>query len=255
MIRVQRGDPPDGFSTRAEGWLETFRIRQLADPHLTLTRYWNEIRYQLVLDAETLKQRFLRKCVFCESDVEYCSSLEVEHFYPKSERAYGHRTFDWTNWLVSCSRCNRSKGKRLTVRDAQPELIDPCIEDPSEHLTFDYGMILSLTDRGRDAIRKVKLDRSPLVKARDRQLMWIDSLILLCFEVPQASADARDLLIWARQDEAPFAAMTRIYLRDLEADLNLPPVNHPRVQIEEPMQRIRALARHYREQGRRGQPK
>lgn len=104
----------------------------------------------------------------------------------------------WTNLLPSCIDCNRPRvqhddltgldetlgkanqfpitGPRMQrpvpnsatppVEDL-PLLIDPTVDDPSEHLRFrDDGVVTALTDKGRHSIRVYALNRAELVLER-----------------------------------------------------------------------------------------
>jgi uncharacterized protein (TIGR02646 family) len=103
----------------------------------------------------------------------------------------------WTNLLPSCIDCNRPRvqhddltgldetlgkanqfpvvGSRMqrpvpdgvTPVDDIPLLIDPTVDDPSVHLRFrDDGIVIALTDMGRQSIRVYALNRSELVLER-----------------------------------------------------------------------------------------
>ena len=108
------------------------------------------------------------------------------------------------------------------------------------HLDFSGARILGRTQRGEETIKLVGLDRSPLEDERALWLMNIASLLLLCC-VPEASAEARELLIWAIQADAPYAAMTRCYLRQKTPRLADPQIPHAPVTLHDPQERIVAL--------------
>jgi aconitase A len=86
----------------------------------------------------------------------------------------------------------------------------------------------------------VALDRSALEEERSHWLVMLNSLLLLCL-VPQTRAQARALLIWTMQDEAPYTAMTRCYLRAMVPNLAGPQQPHPRVQLSDALEQMERL--------------
>lgn len=85
-----------------------------------------------------------RKCAFCEGFPEDNSSIEIEHFHPKS--LYPHETFYWENFLPCCGKCNSSKGAHDTKSES---IINPYIDNPEEHLEFESR---GLRIKGKDSI-------------------------------------------------------------------------------------------------------
>ncbi|HEY4025225.1 MAG TPA: retron system putative HNH endonuclease [Candidatus Dormibacteraeota bacterium] len=116
-----------------------------------------------------------RKCAYCEAPAPASTSWDVEHFRPKgrvSERedhpGYYWLAYRWDNLLLSCELCNRRRKDRPTWERAEPGttsgkvdrfpladeatramtpdhdllvearlLIDPTVDDPEAHVTFD----------------------------------------------------------------------------------------------------------------------
>lgn len=97
--------------------------------------------------------------------------------------------YDWRNLLPSCSKCNRlaktsdgrlvGKSTRFPVKGVHasspaeidrevPLLINPLVDDPSEHLDMDVetGVLFKKTDRGEMCIRILDLNREGLPEAR-----------------------------------------------------------------------------------------
>lgn len=64
-----------------------------------------------------LASRLGTYCSFCERRIT--TSLAVEHILPKDKNLpYAHLENEWTNFLLSCSNCNSTKGtKILTLSD------------------------------------------------------------------------------------------------------------------------------------------
>jgi uncharacterized protein (TIGR02646 family) len=98
-----------------------------------------------------------RKCCYCEQ-IEMPVHNDAEHFRPIS--IYPWLAWTWSNLYFACRACNQQGGKadqfplvdeaaRLgwwaePPGEEQPLLVDPCLDDPREHIEFVY-----LVDRGR----------------------------------------------------------------------------------------------------------
>ncbi|MGH8235988.1 MAG: retron system putative HNH endonuclease [Steroidobacteraceae bacterium] len=164
-----------------------------------------------------LEKIFGNKCAYCESSFAHVTPKDIEHYRPKSavdvkgspSRTPGYfwLASDWTNLLVSCPDCNRSRehevpgqtakvllgkqaqfplsdeAKRVRrhkgdVKTEEPArlLLDPCADDPDEFLTFDdRGLIHPRVDaagkakeKGKVSIDVCALQRKGLVEARLR---------------------------------------------------------------------------------------
>ena len=141
--------------------------------------YRRQIRDQLEAD-------FHGKCGYCESPIGITTSGDIDYFRPRS--MYGaEAALDWSNLVYSCSICNRNKGVAFPlsnnahrdehlpyderVRNEQPILLNPCVDDPSAHLGYEKtGRIVGLTPRGITTIEKLDLNRPLLVESRKREL-------------------------------------------------------------------------------------
>ncbi|MGR6008365.1 HNH endonuclease [Bacillus cereus] len=71
------------------------------------------------------------KCAFCESKPAESGNIEVEHYIPKSE--YPHLTFDWSNLLPVCRKCNEAKG---TLDTLEEPIVNPSIVNPEDFFKF-----------------------------------------------------------------------------------------------------------------------
>ena len=107
------------------------------------------------------------RCMYCEHNV----AGQIDHFEPR-ERAPA-RTFDWPNMVLSCDRCNVSKGSAFMGAGGEPP-VDPTLEDPSEHLELSPrdGALVGRTARGEWTIQVFGLNASPHLK-RQRREAWL----------------------------------------------------------------------------------
>lgn len=106
------------------------------------------------------------KCMYCESQVAHISFGDVEHIRPKAAGKYPHLEFEWTNLGYCCTRCNNAKKDQF---DEACPLVNPYMEDPSEHLIA-FGAIVrhkAGSERGAITIKTVDLNRAELVERRE----------------------------------------------------------------------------------------
>jgi predicted ATPase len=173
------------------------------------------------------------------SGVPWSDFVPLSHFRPHSNtinfhgehfpRHYFWLGLEWTNLHLVCRHCSQSKGSRFPIRDearrarvpggpdfdparieAELEaegalLVDPCRDDPGEHLAFDEisGLAKPLTERGKVTLELYNLNRPQLIEARVaavEDLMQDLKLIRLFTAV-----DAEELL----GDKVPYAAIRR----------------------------------------------
>ncbi len=238
MIRVARGPQPHGFADRARDWAERFAAVRAQHPALTMSGFWSRIRRAIRPDAELLFEAFHGKCAFCESNMSHVSWAHVEHYRPMTQ--FPELAFTWENWLLSGQQCNHKKSTHFPDCSGHPCLIDPASEDPTAHIEFSGYIAVATTERGGETIRLVALGRSALEEERSRWQMRLNFLLLLML-VPQTASQARTLLIWAMQNEAPYAAMTRCYLRTKAPLLAGPQYPHSPLRMSDALAHIERL--------------
>ena len=253
MIHVKRGDPPAGFEVKAAELARRFAVAHNQDPTLTTSKFWQSVRLQLRTEATELAERFHHKCAFCEARMEHVQHPQVEHYRPKGRVEFEALMFHWNNWLLSCGRCNESKWKHFPDCGGAPCLLDPTDDEPGEHLLFHKQEVEGLSDRGRETVRLLGLDRSPLTRERASWLVKVEALLLLasCAQEKRVQGEARQLLIWCLQEDAPFCAMTRAFLGHAAPKLASPAQPHPRVSEQDGFDRIAQLVTEHCEEIRR----
>jgi len=144
----------------------------------------------------------------------------------------------------------RPEAPRESRKDGKPLLLNPAEEDPRPHLLFVRAHLLGLTERGVETVRLVELDRPPLRNERASWLSMVDALLVLCAVAKdeRVRQECRGHLIWTMQDDAPYAGMTRAYLRERCPRLANPPVPHRWLPEGDRCDRIRALVEQYPEE-------
>jgi uncharacterized protein (TIGR02646 family) len=214
------------------------------------------------------------KCSYCEIRLEGAQFGDVEHYRPKSgvrdtddhevldpggnpHPGYFWLAYDWANLLIACAECNQvkisknlvkhGKGERFPLEAGQrsftptdgvveqPTLLNPRIDDPTEHLIFDAsGTISWRTERGRRTINLLGLnDRDGLLEARKetcsdlrgmyvrRMAAAVDGNIALFDELTKQIDTHRD-------GKKPFSATTAVLIREID-ELLKAAVNRSRV--------------------------
>ncbi|MGN6292445.1 MAG: AAA family ATPase [Chitinophagaceae bacterium] len=161
-------------------------------------------KYSIPFEPE-LRDKFLRalrevfngKCAYCESIIPLEVTKSVyDHFRPKSGARgfdkefstdhYWWLTYEWNNLYYCCPNCNQFKstwfpieGERSPINMPYNDiisfekalLVDPCVDQPEEHLTFnEQGEVDFLSSKGKATIEIIKLNRSELVEARRRTI-------------------------------------------------------------------------------------
>lgn len=188
------------------------------------------------------------KCCYCENKFRAAAPGDVEHFRPKNgvRQDTGHPieypgyywlAYAWTNLYYCCENCNRSGKKSFfplsdstkrarihsdSIDDEQPLLLDPAgPDDPRDHIHFHAEVAKGVTDRGRQTVRTLKLDRNALNEERLVEANHLRRMkdIVRWFEAnpsPQSASileDARRYLANAVKPEAIFSAMAQDLLR------------------------------------------
>jgi hypothetical protein len=113
---------------------------------------------------EQVRRRANFACEFCGvSETDVGGQLTIDHFQPKSKG--GEDSLE--NLLYSCIRCNQYKQDYWPARADDLSLWNPRQEPASLHfLELDDGKLLPLTLIGEFTIKRLRLNRSPLVAYR-----------------------------------------------------------------------------------------
>lgn len=200
---------------------------------------------------KALREVFNGKCAYCESVIPLeVTKSEYDHFRPKSGARgfdkefstdhYWWLTYEWQNLYYCCANCNQYKstwfpveGGRVPINIPYSDilsfekalLIDPCIDKPEEHLTFnEEGEVDFLSAKGKVTIEIIKLNRSELVEARrsviqELKIGWERFNTL--FSSPDQNRVAINELakswgnIFSNESNKPYLAIQRQVLRKL----------------------------------------
>jgi uncharacterized protein (TIGR02646 family) len=203
MIRVRRGRTPKVLTRNRKKWLEALaRAKTPKEREQALSRYRHD-------DIKTaLVAAFHGKCAYCESSIRQAGYGHIEHFRPKSK--YPMKTFDWSNLVLACEVCNGSeyKGESFPLQADGGPIINPCTEEPAQHLSFDYDPMARLasvhgrTRRGQKTEELLGLNRNDL---RAHRSMWLKCLWVVAQRAAQ-DPEARRLLDEAASPSSPYSA-------------------------------------------------
>jgi energy-coupling factor transporter ATP-binding protein EcfA2 len=162
----------------------------------------NFIKNHSLIEALNLMQR--KCCAYCETQFHYESNARLTHYRPlhnadnlqdiKAVENYCWFAYEWRNMLLLCGDCAEYKsnffpieGKVAPLKSEwqyankveQPNLLDPCIDNPIDHLMFDIeGNIFGITGRGNETISLLSLNRLQLIDERRLRFEIVIDVIL-----------------------------------------------------------------------------
>lgn len=148
------------------------------------------------------------KCAYCESKMRHVSPGDIEHIVPKSLSP--ELSFAWDNLTLACTTCNTNKSNK-------PGIIDPYLDEPTEHLLFSGPMIFKKngSQLGFQSIKFLDLNRFELISKRAEKLSSVERMLASIDN--GHTKEVRDLLFkeivkTESMDEAEYAACTRQFI-------------------------------------------
>ena len=213
MIAVLRTAEPLVLVANRAAWLNQLTAAFQAKDSVLFKKFQKKYGHQKV--KETLEAMFSEKCAYCESHINVVTTGHIEHFRPKAR--FRGLTFEWTNLLLSCPKCNDKahKSNKFPSVSAGGRLIDPTSEDPNLHFEFIYDpatrrtVIKSKTLRGQTTADIFKLNsRKALVQSRSTYIRHL--IALKTYE--KTDQEAANLIAEAKLELAPYKAWARAFL-------------------------------------------
>lgn len=192
MIHIRRGTEPAGVKRALWGRFDELRDFFEVD---NLSRRRRFHFHELIANEPTLRkalgEQFDGKCAFCETAVGDVDGT-VDWYRPpggvvdeNSDTTPDHYwwlALRWSNLYLTCFVCAKRKGNRFPVQRTrvrvgevdprvleaeEPDLLDPCRDQPARHLRFDdEGFVHPLSKRGDVTIAILELNRPELVQER-----------------------------------------------------------------------------------------
>ena|SRR5215213_734220 len=125
---------------------------------------------------QIVRKRANFSCEYCGvSETETGGELTIDHFEPQGKNG----SDELENLIYACSRCNLYKGDYFPENNFDLPLWNPRVEASNQHfLLLASGELSSLTEIGNFTIRRLRLNRFPLIEHR-RQKQEENRLILL----------------------------------------------------------------------------
>jgi uncharacterized protein (TIGR02646 family) len=169
VISVTKGPRPT--------WLELNQASKTAEyvaaPMGNKPRPWNNAELKGFLKSECRN-----KCMYCEVDPEDSSYPAIEHIKPKE--AFPELVLEWENLGWACTRCNTNKGAYWSDHD-DLRLLNPYGDDPAEHIDHAGPLVINAigSERGKNTIRKLKLNRESLFTSKAKRIQELDERIQL----------------------------------------------------------------------------
>jgi uncharacterized protein (TIGR02646 family) len=208
MIRVQRGAEPEILRTNKATWTTSLLASTTPKKREKASSKYRHHEVKLAL-----VRCFHGKCAYCESKILHVDYGHIEHYRPKSSPEYQNLAFDWNNLLLACAVCNGPlfKGVKFPEASEGGPLVNPCEEDPSDHLSFVFDIKAKLatvtykSTRGRVTVELLGLNRENLRTYRSR---FIEKLYVIS-RFAQTDPEARRIIQMAQEDDGEYAAFAR----------------------------------------------
>jgi hypothetical protein len=220
MIRISRAELPDEIKTRLDSLTEEIASAPPPSQAAEARAIWRRPGVRASVRppiSETLRQMAPGRehCMYCGDN----QGTDIDHFEPIAHNPL--RTFDWLNHLLACSFCNsHAKRDRFPVdADARPLLIDPCSEEPFDHLllTLSLGVYSPLTDKGAATIDVCGLNRALLVRGRVQARRVVEFCLAEWQAAHVAGHRARQAAAVLTVREQPFADVCQSMLRQAQS--------------------------------------
>ena len=208
MIRLKKGPKPDILVQNEERWTHEY-MAGLEDGDLSDTKRY---RYRHTDIKNALRAETHAKCAYCESNVSHVHPGETDHIYPKRKRP--DLVVAWDNLTYVCTECNRRK---LDYYSKREPLVNPYVDDPSEHLMFAGPLVLHRDNKGLRTNKKVELSRAELVERRQERIEQVNMLVQKWNETadgPTKEFLRQEIVNWATS-ASEFSATMNAYLGNI----------------------------------------
>lgn len=126
---------------------------------------------------ERIRRRANFACEFCGvTEVDTGGRLTIDHFRPRTKGGGDNLE----NLLYCCVRCNQYKQDYWPTGSDDPSLWNPRLEPASRHfLELDDGTLYPLTPTGTFTLKRLRLNRPPLMAYRLSKRRRVEEIRLL----------------------------------------------------------------------------
>src|SRR5262245_31333461 len=176
MQRVERIPLPPGTAAHLADATRSLAARPVDEQRAEARRRWQRFRGKhrvAVRDTLRAMASGLERCMYCEDGF----GTDIDHWEPKSRAPA--RTFDWDNHLLACAHCNSNQKRDRFPTDGDGALLlDPCRDDPWDHLTLSLttGEFSGSGRKGDPSIVVFGLNRHVCTKGRLNAVLSVQAL-------------------------------------------------------------------------------
>ncbi len=228
MIRVERVEKPISLTKNERKWIlkiqaaldlvkNALNETELKAAKKKLENALNKYGQENIKKA--LVEMFCGKCAYCEAKITHIDYGDIEHFRPKD--MYPLLAVEWENLLFACGVCNGAefKGTKFPLNNAnEPLLLNPCVDEPNEHLEFEFdemtylAIVVAKSGKGTNSIETYGLNRN---RTQDDLLqhrsLFIKKLIILanCYNSDRDCQELLDRACINMSEYSAFAKMVR----------------------------------------------
>jgi HNH endonuclease len=169
---------------------------------------------------DQVRQRAQYACEFCGiTEVDAGGMLTIDHFQPRSKA--GLDVLE--NLIYACVGCNQYKQDYWPRTEIAPTLWNPRQESASQHFVEqEDGELTALTPTGVFTIKRLRLNRSQLIAARQRrqQQLQVERLLQRYQELTTLQAQINIQLTDLTMEQQVLLKEQRKWLRMLLGRLN-----------------------------------
>jgi hypothetical protein len=169
---------------------------------------------------EQVRQRAQYACEFCGiTEIDVGGMLTIDHFQPRTKA--GSDTLE--NLIYACITCNQYKQDYWPRTEIAPILWNPRQESASQHFVEqEDGQLTALTPTGVFTIKRLRLNRSQLIAARQRrqQQLQVERLLRRYQELTTLQSQINIQLIDLAMEQQMLLKDQRKWLRILLSRLN-----------------------------------
>jgi uncharacterized protein (TIGR02646 family) len=241
MIKINKGPAPE-YLNSDKMRIARKRLAENVENSGRQERLRFETNLLLPVKGELLRLSG-NKCAYCESILGVISTGDIENFRPKAgakgfnkeEYApmhYWWLAYSWDNLFVACQICNQKYKRdyfpleqeqfrcRIGATDTelmmeQALLIDPCLDNPGEHLAFEEnGYVNELSKKGKVTIEILGLNRTELVDRRRKEADQLkDKLEIMRFTTDLSNRFTKDFTAYIKELYADMPAQEYVALQ------------------------------------------
>lgn len=150
---------------------------------------------------EEIIEDFYGLCGYCgKNQNAFNQRFELEHFAPRKK--FPNREHDYSNLVLSCSKCNKHKLQKWVTNDAYMPIsgnigfIDPATEEFDNNIVReDVGNIIGITELGKYMCKELKFDIRPM------SLIWKVNKLYELKEKIENNDDIRSLKKYNQADK------------------------------------------------------